>query len=105
MSLFTTMTSLIIGDSHVNRLRQFTRFSRDPNNVYNIRELPTVTYYGISGGLVTSNHHLRKLPSIAQNARPHDLNVLLGSNDLDSSYSVELIVTRLVSDNNFFYNM
>ena len=91
MFLFTTMTSLVIGDSHVNRLRQFTRFSRHPHNVFNISELPTVTYYC---ELVTSNHHLRKFCSIVQSTRTHNLIVLLGSNDLDS---VKLIVTNLVS--------
>lgn len=32
-----------------------------------------------------------------QSTRTHDFIVLLGSNDLDSSYSVELIVTKLAS--------
>ncbi|XP_061167216.1 uncharacterized protein LOC133176061 [Saccostrea echinata] len=91
------MTSLVIGDSHVNRLRLYIGPGSSAADSYSIRELTTVKYYGISGGLVTNNHHLRKFSSIVQQINPHHLIVLLGGNDLDSPSPVELIVTKLVS--------
>ena len=40
--MFTTMTSRVIGDLHVKRLRQFTRFSCASEHIYKRRDISTV---------------------------------------------------------------
>lgn len=78
------MTSLVIENSDVNRLRQFIGPSRSSADVFNIRELSTVEYFGISGGVVSNNEHLRKFSAIVRQNQQRHLIVIVGGNDFDS---------------------
>ena len=51
------MSMLFVGDSHVNRLRTHIGTERPSSIVFNIAGLPKVSFYGISGGLVSNNKH------------------------------------------------
>lgn len=91
------MTSLVIGDSNVNRLRQFIKPNRSSADVFNIQELSTVEYFGISGGVVSNNEHLRKFSAIVRQNQPSHLIVILGGYDLDSPDSVECVLNKLIA--------
>lgn len=91
------MTSLVIGDSHVNRLRQLIEPNRSSADVFNIQELSTAEYFGISGGVVSNNEHLRKFSAIVSQNQPRHLIVILGGNDLDSPDSVECVLNKLMA--------
>lgn len=91
------MTSLVIGDSYVNRLRQFIGPNRSAADVFNIQELSTVEYFGISGGVVNNNEHFRKFSAIVRQNQPRQLIVILGGNDLDSPDSVECVLNKLIA--------
>lgn len=82
--MFKIMTSLVIRDSHVNRLRQFIGPNRSSADVFNIRELSTLEYFGISSSVVSNNEHLRKFSAIVRQNQPPHLIVIVGGNDLDS---------------------
>lgn len=95
--MFKIMTSLVIRDSHVNRLRQFIGPNRSSAVVFNIQELSTVKYFGISGGVVSNNEHLRKFSAIVRQNQPRHLIVILGCNDLDSPNSVDCVLNKLIA--------
>lgn len=91
------MRSLVIEDSHVHRLRQFIGPNRSSADVFNIQELSTVEYFGISGGVVSKNENLRKFSAIVRQNQPRHLIVSLGGNDLDSPDSVECVLNKLIA--------
>lgn len=75
----TTMKSLCIGDSHINRLKTFV--GKTPSSiVYNVDSLSEVLYYGISGGRVSKHRHLVSLTSAVRRIRPSHAIVMMGSN-------------------------
>lgn len=99
--VYFIMSTLIVGDSHVKRLKTFLGSRRSANFVFNIYELKEVNYFGISGGLVNNGHHLSLITSAVRRCRPQHLIVFIGGNDLDSSeldFSLECIVSKLTAN-------
>lgn len=105
--MFKIMTSLVIRDSHVNRLRQFIGPNRSSAVVFNIQELSTVKYFGISGGVVSNNEHLRKFSAIVRQNQPRHLIVILGGNRFsglcfEQTHSISYTIEGFVS---YFKNL
>ena len=93
------MTSLCIGDSHINRFKAFVGKSLS-SNVYNISSLQDVQYYGVSGGRVSKKEHLTLFHSAIHRFRPSHVIVVIGGNDLDSAepdFDMNCVVFRLVT--------
>lgn len=85
------MTTLCVGDSHVKRLKRFV----------NTGEPASIThYYGISGGLISNNNHLRLIADAVRHFKPRHIIVIFGGNDLDSDdehFHPECTLTRLIA--------
>lgn len=99
-SVYLTMSTLIVGDSHVRRFRAFLGAHRSAYSVFNIYELKEMNYFGISGGLVSNSHHISLLTSAVRRFRPQHLIVFIGGNDLDScdlDFSLECVVSKLTA--------
>lgn len=67
---------------------------------YRISNLEDVHYYGIRGGLISSNNHLRFISDAVRHFKPRYVIVIFGGNDLDSNeehFQSECILTRLIA--------
>lgn len=98
--VYLTMSTLIVGDSHVRRFRAILGAHRSAYSVFNIYELKEVNYFGISGRLVSNSHHISLLTSAVRRFRPQHLIVFIGGNDLDScdlDFSLECVVSKLTA--------
>ena len=94
------MSKLFVGDPHVNRLRTRVGTEHPSFIVFNIEGLPRVSFYGISGGLVSNNRHLSTITAAVRQRRPRHVIVCIGGNDLDTSdpgWNPEILITRLVT--------
>lgn len=94
------MSTLFVGDSHVNRLRTHVGTEHPSSIVFNIAGLPSVSFYGISGGLVSNNKHLSLITAAVRQRRPRHVIACIGGNDLDTSdpgWNPEILITRLVT--------
>lgn len=94
------MTTLCVGDSHVNRLSSYIGTRLPSSSVFDITGLSDVKFYGISGGLISSDRHLSLITAAVRQYQPRYVIVCLGGNDLDSSdpdWSIEVILMRLVT--------
>jgi lysophospholipase L1-like esterase len=94
------MTALCVGDSHVNRVKGFVGTSQPAALTFRIADSQDVHYFGISGGLINNNTHLRLISVAVSRFRPHHLIVFLGGNDLDTraaEYDAECLISRLVA--------
>ena len=89
---------LLIGSSHINRLRQYV-------NDFNLQNFgliqPQVSMCGISGGRIKSNHHCGLLSNEVTRVGPDRILVQFGGNDLDcenaNEQSAEEIILMLIS--------
>ena len=89
---------LLIGSSHINRLRQYV-------NDFNLQNFdliqPQVSMYGISGGQIKNNHHCGLWSNEVTRVGPDRILVQFGGNDLDcenaNEQSAEVIILRLIS--------
>lgn len=89
---------LLIGSSHINRLRQYV-------NDFNLQNFgliqPQVSMYGISGGRIKNNHHCGLWSNEVTRVGPYRILVQFGGNDLDcenaNEQSAEEIMLRLIS--------
>ena len=52
------MSTLFVGNLHMNRLRTYIGTEHLSSFVFNIAGLHRVSFYGICGGLVSYNKHL-----------------------------------------------
>lgn len=89
------MTTLCVGDSHVNRLSSYIGTRLPSSSVFDITGLSDVKFYGISGGLISSDRHLSLITAAVRQHQPRYVIVCLGGNDLDSSdpdWSIEVIL-------------
>lgn len=94
------MTTLCVGDSHVNRLSSYIGTRQPSSSVFDISGLSDVKFYGISGGLISSDRHLSLITAAVRQHQPRYVIVCLGGNDLDSSdpdWSIDVILMRLVT--------
>lgn len=94
------MTTLCVGDSHVNRLSSYIGTRLPSSSVFDITGLSDVKFYGISGGLISSDRHLSLITAAVRQHQPRYVIVCLGGNDLNSSdpdWSIEVILMRLVT--------
>lgn len=91
----TSVTSFVIRNFHVIRLRQFIRPNRSSADV----ELSTVECFGISGSGVSNNEHLKKFSAIVRHNQPRHLIVILGGNYLilNCIDSVECVLNKLIA--------
>ena len=93
------MTSLCVGDSHINRLKAYVGVSAS-SHVYNIAALEEVHYFGISGGRISNGLHLRKLYTEIQRRAPRHVIMMIGGNDIDTPdphFDVDCFVYRFVA--------
>ena len=90
------MSTLYVGDSHVNRLRTHVGTEHPILIVFNIAGLPSVSFYSISGGLVSNNKHLSLITAAVRQRRPRHVIACIGGNDLDT-WNPEILITRLVT--------
>ena len=90
---------LIIGCSHVNRLRTYVN-SNCPTRNFSFGNDPLVRFYGISGGSVNKTENCTRWERVISDIRPHHLVVHAGGNDLDQNSCegfTEEMVFRLLS--------
>lgn len=94
------MTTLCIGDSHVKRLKRFVNTNEPASITYRISNLGNVQYYGITGGLISNNNHLRLIADAVRHFKPCHIIVIFGGNDLDSNdehFHLECTLTPLIA--------
>lgn len=92
------MSTLCLGDSHVVRFGDFIGNTRNSSEVFDIRGLDGVHFFGIRGGSVLNPRHLDQFLSVVQQHRPTFLIVHVGGNDLDKNDDCsELMVLKLVA--------
>lgn len=68
-----------------------------PNYIPNFQH---VQYYGISGGLISNNNHLRLIDDAVRHFKPCHIIVIFGGNDLDwndEHFHLECTLTRLIA--------
>jgi len=89
---------LLIGSSHINRLRQYVNDFNLPNFCL---IQPQVSMYGISGGRIKNNHHCWLWSNEVTRVGLDRILVQFGGNDLDcenaNAQSAEEIILRLIS--------
>ena len=76
------MSTLFVGDSHVNRLRTRIGTENPSSIVFNLAGLPRVSFYGINGGLVSNNKHLSIITATVRQRRHRHVIACIGVNDL-----------------------
>lgn len=92
------MSTLCLGDSHVARFGDFIGNIRNSSEVFDIRGLDSVHFYGIRGCAVLNPRHLDQFLSEIQRYRPAFLIVHISGNDLDKNDDfTELVVFKLVA--------
>jgi hypothetical protein len=90
---------LIIGSSHVNRLRTYVNSNYSTRN-FSFENDPLVRFYGISGGRVNKTEHCTRRERVISDIPPHHLVFHAGGNDLDQNSCegfTEEMVFRLLS--------
>lgn len=76
----STMACLLIGSSHIERLRQFL----PDNNPFQLSDNPEIQFHGISGGRVLRSDHVQSFETVVGSVRPSRIVMQIGGNDLDS---------------------
>ena len=82
------------------RLSSYIGTRLPSSSVFDITGLSDVKFYGISGGLISSDRHLNLITAGVRQHQPWYVIVCLGGNDLDSSdpdWSIEVFLMRLVT--------
>jgi hypothetical protein len=90
---------LIIGSSHVNRLRTYVNSNCSTRN-FSFGNDPLVRFYGISGSRGNKKEHCTRWERVIFDIRPHHLVFHAGGNDLDQNSCegfTEEMVFRLLS--------
>ena len=90
---------LIIGSSHVNRLRTYVNSNCSTRN-FSFWNDPLVRFYGISGSRGNKKEHGTRWERVISDIRPHYLVFHAGGNDLDQNSCqgfTEEMVFRLLS--------
>jgi lysophospholipase L1-like esterase len=90
---------LIIGSSHVNRLRTYVNSNCSTRN-FSFGNDPLVRFYGISGSRGNKKEHCTRWERVISDIRPHHLVFHAGGNDLDQNSCegfTEEMVFRLLS--------
>lgn len=88
----------------MKRLKRFVNTNEPASITYRISNLGNVQYYGISGGLISNNNHLRLIDDAVRHFKPCHIIVIFGGNDLDSNdehFHLECTLTPLIA---FFYS-
>jgi hypothetical protein len=76
--------ALIIGSSHVNRLRTYVNSNCSTRN-FSFGNDPLVRFYGISGGRVNKTGHCTRWERVISDIRPHHLVFHADGNDSDQN--------------------
>lgn len=74
------MACLLIGSSHIERLRIFL----PENNPFQLSDNPDVQFHGISGGRILRSDHVRSFEAEVERVRPCRIIMQIDGNDLDS---------------------
>lgn len=79
-------------------ISSFIETNRSSSEVFNIEQLPQVSFFGIGGAKVSSPRHLQEFASETQRIKPVHLIVHFNGNDLDSvEYSVDITIPGLIA--------
>lgn len=73
--IICVMTTLCVGDSHVNRLRSYIGTRIPSSSVFDISGLMNVKYYVISGTLISSDRHWSLITGAVRQHQPQYVSV------------------------------